>query len=52
MLPLYQVLDPVDIGVVSLCSTKNFMLEGGPLPWIVDTSGHYRESKIDCCCLL
>ncbi|KAJ7382709.1 hypothetical protein OS493_033272 [Desmophyllum pertusum] len=38
-----KVLDPVDIGVVSLCSTKNLMLEGGPLPWIVDTSGYYEE---------
>ncbi|KAK2568492.1 Nuclear pore membrane glycoprotein 210 [Acropora cervicornis] len=41
-LPL-RVLDPVEVGVVSLCSTKNLMLEGGPLPWIVDTSGYYEE---------
>jgi len=41
-LPL-KVLDPVDIGVVSLCSAKNLMLEGGPLPWIVDTSGYYED---------
>ena len=43
-----QVLDPVDIGVVSLCSTKNLMLEGGPLPWIIDTSGYYEEGKNQC----
>ena len=35
----------MDIGVVSLCSTKNVMLEGGPLPWIVDTSGYYEEGQ-------
>lgn len=45
-LPL-RVLDPVDIGVVSLCSTKNLMLEGGPLPWIIDTSGYYEEVHPD-----
>lgn len=33
------------MGVVSLCSTKNLMLEGGPLPWIVDTSGYYEDGK-------
>ena len=40
---IVKVLDPVEVGVVSLCSTKNLMLEGGPLPWIVDTSGYYEE---------
>ena len=44
-----QVLDPVDIAVVSLCSTKNLMLEGGPLPWIVDTSGYYEEGNKEIC---
>ena len=38
-----QVLDPVNVGVVALCSTKNLLLEGGPLPWILDTSGYYEE---------
>ena len=37
----------MDIAVVSLCSTKNLMLEGGPLPWIVDTSGYYEEGEKD-----
>ncbi|XP_029186949.2 LOW QUALITY PROTEIN: nuclear pore membrane glycoprotein 210-like [Acropora millepora] len=45
-LPL-RVLDPVEVSVVSLCSTKNLMLEGGPLPWIVDTSGYYEEVHPD-----
>lgn len=35
----------MEIAVVSLCSTKNLMLEGGPLPWIVDTSGYYEEGE-------
>ena len=45
---IVKVLDPVEVGVVSLCSTKNLMLEGGPLPWIVDTSGYYEEGKNQC----
>lgn len=40
----------MDIVVVSLCSTKNLMLEGGPLPWIVDTSGYYEEGERDGLC--
>lgn len=45
---IVKVLDPVEVAVVSLCSTKNLMLEGGPLPWIVDTSGYYEEGKNHC----
>lgn len=26
------------------------MLEGGPLPWIVDTSGYYEEGERDGLC--
>ncbi|CAH3168221.1 unnamed protein product [Porites lobata] len=38
-----KVLDPVEVGVVSLCSAKNLMLDGGPLPWIADTSSYYED---------
>ena len=38
-----QVLDPIDVGVVTLCSVKNVLLEGGPAPWILDTSGFYKD---------
>lgn len=39
-----QVLDPSTAAVVTVGSIKNIMLGGGPLPWILDTSGYYENS--------
>ncbi|XP_046861323.1 nuclear pore membrane glycoprotein 210-like isoform X1 [Xenia sp. Carnegie-2017] len=41
-LPL-KALDPVDIAVVTLGSAKNFIIQGGPQPWVHDRSTHYEK---------
>ena len=43
----FQVLDPQETALVTLGSVKNLMLEGGPLPWILDTSSYYETGNIE-----
>lgn len=41
-----QVLDPRQTALVTLGSVKNLLLEGGPLPWILDTSSYYEIGEV------
>ncbi|XP_071946091.1 nuclear pore membrane glycoprotein 210-like [Antedon mediterranea] len=38
-----NVLDPSDVAVVSLGSSKRLVLSGGPQPWVLDPSKYYRN---------
>ena len=42
-----QVLDPQQTALVTLGSVKNLLLEGGPLPWILDTSSYFERGEVD-----
>ena len=42
--PLVSV-DPESIAVLTLGSSKNFIFEGGPAPWVLDRSRYYEECK-------
>lgn len=37
--------DPETVAVVTLGSSKLFVFEGGPLPWILDVSKFYKECE-------
>ncbi|XP_033126135.1 nuclear pore membrane glycoprotein 210-like [Anneissia japonica] len=38
-----EVLDPSDVAVVTLASSKRLVLSGGPQPWVLDPSKYYRN---------
>ncbi|EDO39640.1 predicted protein [Nematostella vectensis] len=42
-----KALDPSDVAVVTVGAVKNIMLSGGPLPWILDTSGYYEKVRAE-----
>ena len=42
--PLISV-EPEFIAVLTLGSSKNFVFEGGPAPWVLDRSRYYEECK-------
>ena len=43
--PPLVAVDPETIAVVTLGSSKNFVFEGGPAPWILDRSKFYELCK-------
>ena len=44
-LPLLPV-DPETVAVVTLGSSKDFLFEGGPAPWVLDRSKYYEQCKL------
>ena len=38
-------IDPEVVAVLTLGSSKNFVFEGGPAPWVLDRSKYYEECK-------
>ena len=42
--PPLVVVDPESVAVVTLGSSKLFVFEGGPLPWVLDRSKFFKNS--------
>ena len=41
-----QAFDPADVAVVTLGSSKEVIFEGGPLPWILDSSRYSQSGRL------
>ncbi|TRY98560.1 hypothetical protein DNTS_005269, partial [Danionella cerebrum] len=41
--PVLKPLDPVSVSVVTLGSSKDLLLEGGPRPWVLEPSRFFRN---------
>lgn len=41
-----QAVDPVEIAVVTIGSSKEVVFEGGPQPWVLDQSKYLQTSKL------
>ena len=44
--PPLVVMDPENIAIVTLGSSKNFVFEGGPAPWVLDRSKFYERCEL------
>eukprot|EP00731_Ephydatia_muelleri_P025275 Em0017g358a len=40
-------IDPEVVAVLTLGSSKNFVFEGGPAPWVLDRSKYYEELSLE-----
>lgn len=43
--PVLRPIDPEEVAVVTLGSSKTVLFEGGPSPWVLDPSQYYRTCK-------
>ncbi len=46
-----QPIDPEDIAVVAVGSSKEVVFNGGPQPWVLDSSKYSQKCKSRCSCL-
>ena len=40
------MVDPTDVAVVVLSSSKTFIFEGGPAPWVLDPIHFYENLEL------
>ena len=41
-----QPIDPLEVAVVTPAAMKEVVFEGGPAPWVLDSSRYYRSGKL------
>jgi hypothetical protein len=40
-----QTIDPESVAVVTVGSSKELILEGGPRPWVLDPARYFQDRK-------